>query len=122
MIRVLLVDDAQPVRRAAVSLLQEQPGIEVIGEAGDGCEAVRLVGELQPHVVVMDIRMPRMDGIEATRKIRRTWPGVRVVGLTGSDDPATVSRMIAAGAEACLIKGGPIHTLMDTIRQDATSR
>jgi DNA-binding NarL/FixJ family response regulator len=86
------------------TLLSLDPGIEVIGEAGNGQEAVRLAAQVQPDVVLIDGKMPIMDGLEATRLIKRLWPDIKVIVLTMSSTYQTGA--IAAGADACLLKGG----------------
>ncbi len=104
-IRVLVVDDHQIVRDGLVSLLGALDGLEVVGAAADGREALHLVEETGPDVVVMDIQMPRLDGIEATRFITGNRPEVRVVMLTMNEDDETVMSAIRAGASGYLLKG-----------------
>ncbi|GAA2325859.1 hypothetical protein GCM10010416_49120 [Streptomyces caniferus] len=82
MTRVVVADDQTVVREGIVMLLGLLPGIEVVGSAADGADAVRLVAELDPDVVLMDLRMPRCDGVEATRRVRTEHPGTQVVVLT----------------------------------------
>ncbi|MGR4847364.1 response regulator [Streptomyces sp. LARHCF252] len=102
--RVVVVDDQTVVREGIVMLLGLLPGIEVVGAAGDGEEAVRLVAELAPDVVLMDLRMPRCDGVEATRRIRAQHPGTRVVVLTTYADDESLFPALAAGARGYLTK------------------
>jgi diguanylate cyclase (GGDEF)-like protein len=111
MIRLLICDDSEPFRTVLRTTLAEQPEISVVGEAGDGQEAVDLALTLSPDVILMDVRMPVLDGVEATREITAALPGVRVVALTGSDDRAVVSAMLAAGAAAYCVKGSPLWEL-----------
>ena len=97
-IRVLLVDDHERVRDALRDLLQSYPNLSLVGEASNGEEAVRLVRELSPSVVVMDINMPKLNGIDATMKIKTSYPHVVIVGLSVSASDAHRQAMTAAGA------------------------
>ena len=110
MIRVLIVDDQEMIRVGLRAILEAQPNITVAAEAGDGLEAVRLLGELDVDVVLMDIRMPGVDGVEATRRIRQSIPAerVRIIILTTFDHDETVFAALRAGANGFLSKGvGP---------------
>ncbi|MFJ9372448.1 response regulator [Streptomyces sp. NPDC101455] len=102
--RVVVADDQTVVREGIVMLLGLLPGIEVVGAAVDGDEAVRLVAELAPDVVLMDLRMPRCDGVEATRRIRAEHPGTQVVVLTTFADDASLFPALRAGARGYLTK------------------
>lgn len=102
--RVLVVDDQTVVREGIVMLLGLLPGIEVVGSAADGLEAVRLVGEHSPDVVLMDLRMPRCDGVEATRRIRARYPATQVVVLTTFGDDDSLFPALQAGARGYLTK------------------
>jgi DNA-binding NarL/FixJ family response regulator len=102
--RVLVVDDQTVVRDGLVLLLGLLPGLEVVGSAGDGEEAVRLVGEQGPDVVLMDLRMPRVDGVEATRRIKAEYPAVQIVVLTTYSDDESVFAALQAGARGYLTK------------------
>ncbi|MCX4658533.1 response regulator [Streptomyces uncialis] len=113
---VLLVDDQPLVRAGLRVLMSGSPGLRVVGEAGDGAEAVRLTRELAPDVVVMDIRMPGMDGIEATRLIT-TGPGrARVLVLTTFDDDAYVYGALRAGAGGFLVKDMDLDEILAAVR------
>ncbi len=115
-IRVLLADDHKIVRDGLAGILNHQTGIEVVGLAADGQEALALTAKLQPHVVVMDVSMPRLDGIAATRRIAAAWPQIRVIGLTMHADETSHNAMRAAGAIDCLVKTGPTDDLVAAIR------
>ena len=103
-VRVLIVDDQALFREALATLLEVQPEICVVGEAGNGEQAVRLSAELRPDVVLMDLRMPVLDGIAATDRLRVEQPGVRVLALTTFDDDADVFAALRAGAVGYLLK------------------
>jgi DNA-binding NarL/FixJ family response regulator len=107
MIRVLLVDDQALVRGGFRSILDKQPDITVVGEAGDGAEAVRLARELTPDLVLMDIRMPTVDGLEATEQIMGWDDPPRVVVLTTFDADEYVYAALKAGATGFLLKDPP---------------
>ncbi|TDD86979.1 response regulator transcription factor [Actinomadura rubrisoli] len=100
----MVVDDQTVVREGLVLLLELLPGIEVAGSAGDGERAVAMVAELRPDVVLMDLRMPRMDGVEATRRIREAHPDVEVVVLTTYADDESIFAALRAGARGYLTK------------------
>ncbi|MEU9092330.1 response regulator transcription factor [Streptomyces sp. NPDC048428] len=102
--RVVVADDQSVVREGIVMLLGLLPGIEVVGSAKDGEEAVALVAEHAPDVVLMDLRMPRCDGVEATRRIRTDFPGTQVVVLTTFDDDDSLFPVLRAGARGYLTK------------------
>jgi DNA-binding NarL/FixJ family response regulator len=104
-IRVVLADDHPVYRDGLAALLRSIAGLEVVGTAADGHEAVALAADLQPDVVVMDVQMPGLDGIEATRRVTGDSPHIGVVVLTMSDDDATVFAAMRAGARGYLLKG-----------------
>jgi len=114
-LRVLLADDHRIVREGLRSLLNEQPDIEVIAEAGDGQEAIRLAQKMSPIVVVMDINMPNLNGIEATREIIATVPGVKVVALSMYADVRFVMRALKAGALGYVLKDCAVEELNQAI-------
>lgn len=103
--RVLIADDHEPFRQGLRALLTSSAGIEVVGEAADGEEALRLTAALQPDVVMMDLNMPRMGGIEATRRIRETSPHVNVLVLSMAEDDDAVFAAVQFGARGYLLKG-----------------
>ncbi|RPJ30290.1 MAG: response regulator, partial [Planctomycetaceae bacterium] len=115
-LRVLLADDHEIVREGLALLLNEESAVEVIGGAPNGLEAVDLADRLKPHVVIMYVSMPLMSGDEATRRIKQHLPSTRVVALSMSEDPDTVKRMHAAGAEAYVLKTAPSEELLAAIR------
>src|ERR671925_925632 len=117
-LRVMLVDDHDLFRTGLRNLLEEQ-GVQIVGEASDGATALNLVRELAPDVVVMDLNMPGMNGIEATREIARLAPLTRVVVLTISDQDGDVMDAIFAGACGYLLKDASIQELMQGIRAAA---
>ncbi|ARX86979.1 LuxR family transcriptional regulator [Streptomyces alboflavus] len=120
---MVVVDDQTVVREGIVMLLGLLPGIEVVGAGGDGEEAVRLVAELAPDVVLMDLRMPRCDGAEATRRIRSQYPGTQVVVLTTYADDESLFPALKAGARGYLTKdaGGEeiVRAVEDVLSGDA---
>ncbi|GAA1969037.1 response regulator transcription factor [Nocardioides panacihumi] len=118
-IRVLVADDHQIVRDGLNALLGALDGVEVVGLAADGVDALHLVDETTPDVVVMDIQMPRLDGLEATRRITARHPGVRVVMLTMNEDDETVLAAIRNGASGYLLKGSGADEVQHAIRAAA---
>jgi DNA-binding NarL/FixJ family response regulator len=116
MIRVLLVDDQELVRSGFRLILELAGGIEVVGEAPDGREAVRMAREQQPDVVLMDVRMPELDGIEATRRLRQAGVEARVLVLTTFDLDEYVYAALRAGASGFLLKDAPREELVGAVR------
>ncbi|MFD5702352.1 response regulator [Streptomyces lasiicapitis] len=119
MIRLLVVDDQHLVRMGLRMLFEQPADIDLVGEAADGAEAVRLAERLTPDVVLMDLRMPGVDGITATRRITTARPAVRVVALTTFDDDDHLYPALAAGACGFLVKDTPPAQLLDGVRRAA---
>lgn len=115
MIRVLICDDQAVVREGLSAILRTAPGMEVVGAAEDGARAVEMVAETRPDLVLMDLNMPRMTGIQATRLIRRQFPAVRVLALTTYDADEWVLDAVRAGAAGYLLKDTPRATLIQAI-------
>lgn len=115
-IRILLAEDHAVVREGTRKLLESQPDFEVVGEAGDGEEAVELTKQLHPEVVIMDITMPKLSGIEATKQIKALYPTTAVLVLTGYDYDEYVFALIEAGAAGYLLKEATGDELIDAIR------
>jgi two-component system response regulator NreC len=115
-IRILLADDHAIVRQGFKLILNQQPDMEVIGEAGDGADAVRLTLELKPHLVIMDIAMPRVNGVEATRRIIENCPECRILILSMHKDAVYVRETLRAGAKGYLLKEGIDHDLLRAVR------
>jgi len=118
-VNVVVVDDHRVVRAGLVALLSRQREITIVGEAGNGAEAVRLARALKPDVVLMDIRMPEMNGVEATRQIRTESPTVEVLILTTYDDDELIWSGLEAGAKGYLLKDAPAEELISAIFQVA---
>lgn len=116
MIRVVIADDQGLVRVGLCKVLGVEPGIEVVGEAADGEQAVAVAARLQPDVVLMDIRMPALDGIEATRRLVRTHPGVRVLMLTTFGLDSYVYESLRAGASGFMLKDAPPEEIAAAVR------
>ncbi|MFW6038993.1 MAG: response regulator [bacterium] len=119
--RIILADDHRVMRRGLRSLLDAEDDIEIVAEADDGVQAVELAERLRPDLILMDVSMPRLDGIETTRRVKAHQPAVRVIGLSMFDDEETASKLRDAGAENYLSKAGPIEHLLDVIRRPETS-
>jgi DNA-binding NarL/FixJ family response regulator len=112
-IRVMIADDQQPTRLGLSALLTLCPEVELIGEAADGLEAVQLAFEFQPDVVLMDMQMPGMDGLEATRRIKTQKSEIKVIALTMYS--GYKNQALAAGVDVFLLKGCATETLLDAI-------
>ena len=120
-IRVLVVDDHTMVRQGLRKVLQSYPNIEVVGEAGNGEEAVASVAKLQPTIVVMDITMPRLDGIAATRLVKTNYPHIAVLGLSVNAESYHVEAMLKAGAFEVITKERAVDELYGAIQRAVAS-
>jgi len=115
--RVLIVDDSPQVRQELCTLLPLAADVEVVGEAANGLEAIRQAEALHPDVVLLDLQMPVMDGIEAARRIRAVCPPCRLVALTVHGDPVTRHRAAEAGVDVFLVKGIAVEALVHAIEK-----
>ncbi|MCX5996599.1 MAG: response regulator transcription factor [Chloroflexi bacterium] len=118
--RILLAEDHKVVREGTRKLLESQPDFEVVGEASDGIEAVELAKKLKPEIIIMDVSMPRLNGIEATRQIKAIYPNIAILPLTGYDDDEYVFALLEAGAAGYLLKDSSGEELIEAIRQVMT--
>jgi two-component system, chemotaxis family, protein-glutamate methylesterase/glutaminase len=114
-IRVLLADDDQPFLDALSPLIERQPDLAVVGKAHDGLAAIELAEELTPDAVVIDLHMPRLDGVSAVARLRRDHPSMCVIALTGDEAPALHSAVTEAGADAVLVKHEFVDVLVDRL-------
>ncbi len=121
-IRVMIVDDHSMVRRGLVAYLTSEPDIELVGEAGDGRRALELCAVLQPDVILMDLVMPELDGVEATRIICKRWPKVRVLALTSFQEADFVREALQAGAIGYQLKNISGSALAEAIRSAYAGR
>ena len=119
-IRLVVADDRQRSRRALRALFGTCPDLLVVGEASNGAEAIELVARTQPDVAIMDLRMPLVDGLQATARIRRQWPRVRVLILSLAVEAR--AEALTVGADAFVAKGDPEDLLLETIRDLARAR
>jgi two-component system, chemotaxis family, protein-glutamate methylesterase/glutaminase len=115
MIRVLLADDDQPFLDALSPLIERQPELAVVGTALDGLAAIELAEELSPDAVVIDLHMPRLDGVSAVARLRRDHPSMCVIALTGDEHPALHRAVTEAGADAVLVKDEFVDVLVDRL-------
>ncbi|MDH4307941.1 MAG: response regulator transcription factor [Acidimicrobiia bacterium] len=118
-IRVVVADDHPIVRQGLVALLANEPDIEVVADVADGRAAVSAVLAEEPDVVLMDLRMPEMDGVEATRAVRARRPGVAVLVVTTYDTDEAIVRAVEAGAAGYMLKDSPTDALVDAVRRAA---
>ncbi|MCP5099020.1 MAG: response regulator transcription factor, partial [Chloroflexi bacterium] len=107
MIKLLIVDDHPVVRDGLLAILGTQPDFEVVGEAGNGRQAITLVATLNPDVVLLDLEMPEMDGVETLKRVRATHPEARVIVFTAFDTDERILTAVQAGAQGYLLKGVP---------------
>lgn len=122
MIKVLVVDDHDLVRMGITRMLADIQGLKVVGEASNGEDAVRLARELEPHVVLMDIKMPGIGGLEATRKLLRSHPDVKIIAVTICEEEPFPSRLLQAGASGYVTKGAGLDEMVKAIRQVASGQ
>lgn len=115
-IRILVADDHPVVRDGLVAILGTQPDFMVVGEAADGAEVVQQVSRLQPEVVLLDLEMPLLDGVQALREVRRIAPQVQVIVFTAFDTDDRIMGAVQAGAKGYLLKGAPREELFNAIR------
>lgn len=114
-IRVLLADDDKPFLEALSPLIERQPELAVVGTAADGLAAIELADELSPDAVVIDLHMPRLDGVTAVARLRRDHPTMCVIALTGDEQPALHAAVAEAGADAVLVKDEFVDVLVDRL-------
>src|SRR5215469_6277024 len=118
-IRVIIADDHPIVRSGLRLMLGMDEGIELVGEAADGSAALQLIGSLQPDVVLMDLRMPVMDGLEAIERIRAEWPQIAIIVLTTYDEDDLILRSLQAGVRGYLLKESSLETVLQAIESAA---
>ena len=116
-IKLLIADDHAVVREGTRQILEQEPDLTVVAEASDGAEAIKLAGTSQPDVAIIDISMPNVDSIEATKQIKSLYPGITVLILTAYDDEQFVFSLLEAGAAGYLLKSVRGHELVEAIRQ-----
>jgi len=116
-IKILIADDHAVVREGTRQILEQEPDMDVVAEAADGAEAVKLAGSSRPDVAIVDISMPNVDGIEATRQIKSLYPGIAVLILSAYDDDQFVFSLLEAGAAGYLLKSVRGRELVDAVRQ-----
>ena len=115
-IRILVADDHPIVRDGLVAILSAQPSFEVVGEAGDGVETLRRVVERRPDVVLLDLEMPRMDGVEVLQRLRQSGSNARVIVFTAFDTDDRILAAVRAGAQGYLLKGAPREEIFEAVR------
>ncbi len=121
-LQILLADDNEPFRRRVRNLMDNSPDFELLGEATNGEEVVRLARELQPDIVVTDVLMPRLNGIEATKRIKGEFPSIEVIALSMHGDDGFRKAMLDAGASTYLLKDNVLHELPKVLHSIAAAR
>ena len=116
-IRIVIVDDHAMVRRGIGDILDHDDGIEVVGEAADGMEALKMVGQLKPDVVILDIRLPSVSGIEVTRQLKQRFPSVRVLCISSYDDEGNLAQALQAGADGFALKTILAQELQSAVKE-----
>jgi DNA-binding NarL/FixJ family response regulator len=114
--RILIVDNHPALREGLKSILYILPNLEIIGEAADGMEALNSVDKLRPDLILMDLSMPRMDGITATREIKKKWPGTKILAFTNHNSPEYQTAALKAGADGYLLKDSSRAELIQSIK------
>jgi DNA-binding NarL/FixJ family response regulator len=114
--RILIVDDHPTVREGLKAILYTHPNFDIIGEAADGLEAVNFVERFLPDLVLMDLSMPRMGGLDATREIKKKWPETKILVFTNQESPEYRAATSEAGADGYLLKDSPITKLIKSIK------
>lgn len=115
-IKVILADDHTILREGIKSLLEDEPDIDIVGEANNGHEVVKLAIKLNPDIVIMDLSMPLLNGLEATRKIKQSAPSIKIIILTMHDNEEYIRQALTAGALGYILKDAATHELLDAIR------
>lgn len=115
-VKILIVDDHKIVREGLRSMFEKQADMEVVGDAEDGAIAVRIARELRPDVVILDVQMPGMDGIDVTRRLSTELPETKVIALSMFDKRTFVTKMLEAGASGYVLKGGPFSKLVEAVK------
>jgi DNA-binding NarL/FixJ family response regulator len=115
-VRILIVDDFEPWRRVVCSILQQYKDLEVICEGSDGLEAVQKSAALQPDLVLLDIGLPKLNGLEAARQIRKVSPGSKILFLTMYDSPELLQEALRSGALGCVVKSDAARKLLPAVR------